>query len=79
MTVKIRDIQSQCVQELEYQSGTGRLTVTFTSGAVYDYKHVPVAVWKELLSVIYSTLSLGAWMGKNIFRSFEYREVKKGC
>lgn len=79
MTAKIRDIQSQCVQDIEYQSGTGRLTVTFTSGAVYDYKRVPVDIWVALLSVVYSTASLGAWMGQNIFHSFEYREIRKGC
>jgi hypothetical protein len=64
---------SSVVQSIDYENVHSRLTVTFTSGRVYQYYMVPAAV----ASAFKNALSKGAFFNKRIRDKYICREVSR--
>ena len=64
---------SSVVQSIDYENVHSRLTVTFTSGRVYQYYMVPAAV----ASAFKNALSKGTFFNKRIRDKYICREVSR--
>jgi hypothetical protein len=64
---------SSVIQSFDYEAAHSRLTVTFTTGRVYEYYMVPAAIaagFKE-------ALSKGTFFNKRIRDKYACREIAK--
>lgn len=64
---------SSVIQSIDYEIEHSRLTVTFTSGRVYEYYMVPAAV----ASAFKNALSKGTFFNKRIRDKYICREVSR--
>jgi hypothetical protein len=64
---------SSVVQSIDYELVHSRLTVTFTSGRVYEYYMVPAAV----ASAFKNALSKGTFFNKRIRDKYICREIPR--
>jgi hypothetical protein len=63
---------SSVVAAMEYNESTATLRITYTSGKVYDYKHVPPEVYGEMKEAD----SKGAFLNHRIKGKFKFKKVK---
>lgn len=64
---------SSVVQSITYEIAHSRLTVTFTTGRVYEYYMVPATI----ASAFKNALSKGTFFNKRIRDKYVCREVSK--
>lgn len=64
---------STVIKKYEYRPEINVLTITFVSGAVYDYLYVPEEVYNKMRSVI----SKGTFFNKHIKDKYECVRVEK--
>jgi hypothetical protein len=62
---------SSVIKDIEYEPEHSRLTVTFTSGRVYEYYMVPATI----ASAFRNALSKGTFFNKRIRDKYVCREV----
>ena len=62
---------SSVIEKIDYEAEHSRLTVTFTSGRVYEYYMVPGAI----ASAFKNALSKGTFFNKRIRDKYVCREV----
>jgi hypothetical protein len=65
-----RVMPSAVIASIDYDPGTGTLTVQFTSGTVYEYKNVPA----EVYAAMKKAFSKGVFLNKHIKGKFECRK-----
>ncbi|WP_158799851.1 KTSC domain-containing protein [Pedobacter sp. L105] len=63
---------SSVVAHFEYNTDTKTLTVSFVSGKVYDYLHVPEKIYKEMRA----TISKGTYLNRRIKGKYPFEEIK---
>ena len=64
---------SSVVRSIDYEDAHSRLTVTFTTGRVYQYYMVPAAV----ASAFKNAFSKGTFFNKRIRDKYVCREISK--
>jgi hypothetical protein len=64
---------SSVIQSFDYEDALSRLTVTFTTGRVYEYYMVPA----HIASAFRNALSKGTFFNKRIRDKYSFRELKK--
>lgn len=64
---------SSVVRAIDYESALSRLTVTFTTGRVYEYYMVPAAV----ASAFKNAFSKGTFFNKRIRDKYVCREISR--
>ena len=57
---------------MDYNEGKHTLRITYTSGAVYDYRNVPPDVYEEMKGAD----SKGAFLNYEIKGRYKYKKVK---
>jgi lysyl-tRNA synthetase class 2 len=62
---------STVIADIEYNSEFSRLTVTFTTGRIYDYYAVPA----EVVAAFQAAPSKGAFFNTRIRDHFPFREI----
>lgn len=67
----IQQVKSSQLQEVEYDSETSKLIVTFNNGSKYSYDDVPEKVFIELVSAP----SIGSYFIKNIKSKYKYTKI----
>jgi len=55
-----------------YEAESSTLTVTFLSGAVYQYRKVPAAVYHAMKSAT----SKGTYLNKHIKGNYSFKKIK---
>jgi hypothetical protein len=63
---------SSVVGAIRYDAKASTLRVVYVSGSVYDYKHVPEKVYKEMRT----TSSKGEFLNKHIKPNYEFEKIK---
>ncbi|MFT3701159.1 MAG: KTSC domain-containing protein [Agriterribacter sp.] len=63
---------SSVVSGMHYNEGTKVLRVIFVSGAVYDYKNVPVKIYREMKAAS----SKGTFLNTRIKEHYPFEKVK---
>jgi hypothetical protein len=74
MSVWANDIDSSNIERVGYCDKTHILRVVFWSGSIYDYYHVPWAVYNEMSSAS----SVGSYFHRNVRHSYTSKKVKHG-
>ena len=64
---------SSVIRSIDYENAHSRLTVTFTTGRVYQYYMVPAAV----ASAFKNAVSKGTFFNKRIRDKYTCREISK--
>lgn len=67
----IKQVNSSQLQEVEYDSETSKLIVTFNNGSKYSYDDVPEKVFVELVSVD----SIGSYFNREIKSKYKYTKI----
>jgi hypothetical protein len=62
---------SNAVDDIEYDSGRERLTVTFVSGRIYEYVDVP----SEVAASFQSAFAKGTFFNTYIRDRYDFREL----
>jgi KTSC domain len=62
---------STAIADIEYDHGRERLTVTFTTGRIYEYVDVPV----EVAASFQSAYSKGSFFNGYIRDRYDFREL----
>lgn len=70
----IKQVVSSQMKEVEYDTETKQLIVTFTNGVKYSYEDVPKLVFKDLVEAD----SVGSFFIKNIKNNKDYKYSKIG-
>jgi hypothetical protein len=65
-------MQSSVVAAMEYNDEAQILRITYTSGAVYDYRNVPLDVFEEMKDAD----SKGSFLNYKIKGKYRYKRVK---
>ncbi|MDQ6904865.1 MAG: KTSC domain-containing protein [Bacteroidota bacterium] len=63
---------SSVVSAIKYDASNSILTVIFVSGMVYEYKHVPEAIYLEMKN----SGSKGTYLNKNIKGNYLFEKIK---
>jgi len=63
---------SSVVAAIRYDANANTLRVIYVSGSVYDYKDVPVKVFKEMKTAS----SKGEFLNKHIKPNYEFEKIK---
>lgn len=64
-------LQSSNLSSADYDSDSAILTISFHSGSVYEYYHVPYAIYRGLLNAS----SHGTYFHANIRNHYSYRRI----
>ena len=64
---------SSVIQAIDYEPEHSRMTVTFTTGRIYEYYMVPAAI----ASAFQSAVSKGTFFNKRIRDKYVCREISK--
>lgn len=67
----IKQVKSSQLQEVEYDSETSKLIVTFNNGSKYSYDDVPEKVFVELVSAD----SIGSFFNREIKSKYKYTKI----
>ena len=63
---------STVISSLRYDPESTTLRVIFVSGKVYDYKNVPIEVYKQMKNAP----SKGNYLNKHIKGNYDYKKLK---
>jgi len=63
---------STVIASFRYNPESTTLRVIFVSGKVYDYKNVPIEVYKQMKNAP----SKGHYLNKHIKGNYDYKELK---
>lgn len=66
-----QSVVSSQLKEVEYDTETSILTVTFMQDKKYEYKDVPADVFRELIEAD----SIGSYFNKNIKSKYEFKQI----
>jgi lysyl-tRNA synthetase class 2 len=64
---------SSVIADIEYDADHARLTVTFTTGRIYDYYAVPA----DVVAAFQSAPSKGAYFNTHIRDRYPFREERR--
>lgn len=64
-------VVSSNVESIGYDEGTQILRVKFLTGAIYEYKNVPLIEFEQLKNAP----SVGSYLNRNIARNYPYEKV----
>lgn len=64
-------VVSSNVESIGYDEGTQILRVKFLTGAIYEYKNVPLMEFEQLKDAP----SVGSYLNRNIARNYPYEKV----
>lgn len=67
-----RVVSSSNVRSVGYDAGAGALEVEFNNGGLYQYLHVPEAVYSALMRAP----SIGAYLNENVKDRYSYQRVR---
>lgn len=68
---KMVKVHSSSLEEVGYDASARKLTVVFTSKAVYEYDGVPQSVYDELMK----SRSIGSYFSRNIRNTYSYNRI----
>jgi len=69
--IEMIPVASSNIESIGYDVGTQILRVRFLTGAMYEYKNVPVMEFEQLKSAP----SVGSYFNRNIARNYPYEKV----
>lgn len=69
--IQQKNFSSTQVKNIQYDSDTKVMRITFNNGAQYDYQNVPVSVWDGAQSAS----SIGQYVNANIKSTYKYSKV----
>ena len=69
--IKMIPVVSSNVESIGYDENTQILRVKFLTGAIYEYKNVPIMEFEQLKNAA----SVGAYLNRNIARIYPYEKV----
>ena len=69
--MKLRPVDSDMLRLIGYDPGARILEVVFNTGGTYQYKQVPAAEYKKLMSAD----SIGKYMHRYIINRYDYERL----
>ena len=66
-----QSVVSSQLKEVEYDTETSILTVTFMQGRMYEYKDVPVDVFRKLIEAE----SIGSYFISQIKNKYQFKQI----
>ena len=69
--IEMIPVVSSNVESIGYNEGTQILRIKFRSGAIYEYKNVPLMEFEQLKN----SSSVGSYFNRNIARNYPYEKV----
>lgn len=66
-----QSVVSSQLKEVEYDTETSILTVTFMQGRMYEYKDVPADVFRKLIEAE----SIGSFFIHNIKNKYQFKQI----
>ena len=66
-----QSVVSSQLKEVEYDTETSILTVTFTQGRMYEYKDVPADVFRKLIEAE----SIGSYFISQIKNKYQFKQI----
>ena len=69
--IRMIPVVSSNVESIGYDEGTQILRVKFLTGAIYEYKNVPLMEFEQLKDAP----SVGSYLNRNIARNYPYEKV----
>jgi hypothetical protein len=63
---------SSVVTAIRYDATTSTLRVIYVSGSIYDYKHVPEKIYKDMRVAS----SKGEFLNKHIKPNYEFEKIR---
>ena len=69
--IEMVSVVSSNIESIGYDAGTQILRVKFLTGAIYEYKNVPIIEFEQLKNAV----SVGSYLNRNIARNYPYEKV----
>ncbi len=69
--IEMISVISSNVESIGYDEGTQTLRIKFLTGAIYEYKNVPLMEFEQLKNAT----SVGSYLNRNIARNYPYGKV----
>lgn len=69
--IEMIPVTSSNIESIGYDEGTQILRIRFLTGAVYEYKNVPIMEFEQLKNAP----SVGSYLNRNIARGYPYEKI----
>lgn len=69
--IEMIPVISSNIESIGYDEGTQILRIKFLTGAIYEYKNVPIMKFGQLRNAT----SVGSYLNRNIAKSYPYEKI----